>query len=147
MGILLHLQSKDKSHPIQNVQERRVQQRTQMYGMWTRKKVQRLLKMGVPKGYKHKWKYKGAWSEKKVRKGLWRFRFRATKSHKGRRGEGNFGVGTKGAWKIKGIQYIRKISPNAYQTELIGTKTPMKFYVRKKKQNKRYRRRKYKQRY
>lgn len=85
---------------------------------------------GVPSGYRHLWGYKGRWDEKKTRKGLWKFVFKATKSHRGRRSEGNFGVGTTGAWKIQGIQYIKKISPNSYQTKLIGTKKPLKFNVK-----------------
>ena len=69
------------------------------------------MKKGIKAGYIHNWKYKGAWNEKKIRKGLWRFSFRATKSHRGKRSEGNFGVGTKGAWRIKGMQYIKKNQP------------------------------------
>lgn len=83
---------------------------------------------GVPKGYKHIWGYKGVWNERKTRKGLWKFTFKATKGHK-HKGIGSFGVGTTGAWKIKGVQYIKKISPNKYQTKLVGTKIPLKFNV------------------
>lgn len=96
--------------------------------------------LGVPKGYQHSWKYNGRWNEKKIRKGLWKIRFRATKSRGGSKKLGSFGIGTKGAWKISGIQYIKKIGPRKYQTTLIGTKKPLKFYVKKpyKGRGKRY---------
>lgn len=86
---------------------------------------------GVKAGYKHNWKYKGAWKERKIRTGLWKFTFRATKSHKGSRSYGSFGKGTTGAWKINAIQRIRKISPNAYQTTMTGTKKPLRFNIKK----------------
>lgn len=97
---------------------------------------------GVKAGYKHIWKYKGRWNEKKIRKGLWKFTFQATKSKKGKRKIGNFGIGTTGAWKITGIQYIKKTSPTSYQTKLIGTKKPIKFNIKKPK-NKRWKRKTY----
>ncbi len=86
----------------------------------------------VPKGFRHLWKYKGRWDEEKVKPGLWKFRFTATKG-KASSKLGNFGVGTKGAWKIRGTQYIEKIGVGKYQTMLVGTKRPMKFYVKKPK--------------
>ena len=85
---------------------------------------------GVPKGYKHNWKYTGRWKEKKVKKGLWKIDFKATKSRKTAKSMGSFGIGTKGAWKIKGIQYIRKTGKGKYQTRLIGVKKPMRFYLK-----------------
>lgn len=87
---------------------------------------------GVPKGFVHDWTYRGHWHEKKIRPGLWRFRFRATKNRKADR-MGSFGIGTKGAWKIKGTQYIRKTGRGKYQTDFIGTKRPLKFYIKSKK--------------
>lgn len=84
---------------------------------------------GVPAGYRENWKYVGRWSERKVRKGLWKFRFRATKRRKAR-SYGNFGKGTTGAWKINGIQYIKKTGKGEYQTDFRGTKRPLKFNVR-----------------
>jgi len=85
---------------------------------------------GVPPGYKENWNYKGRWSEKKLRKGLWKFRFRATKRRKARN-FGNFGVGTTGAWKINGVQYIRKTGLGEYQTDFRGYKRPLRFNVKK----------------
>lgn len=82
-------------------------------------------------GTKKNWTYRGRWNEKKVKKGLWKFVFTATKRRKATKGYGNFGKGTKGAWKIEGIQYIEKTGPGSYQTKLVGTKKPLKFYVKK----------------
>lgn len=93
---------------------------------------------GVPKKYRHVWKYKGRWDETKLRPGLWKFKFNATKRHK-HKSMGSFGIGTTGAWKIKGIQYIKKTGRDTYQTRLIGTKKPLKFHVKKPyKKYKRY---------
>lgn len=92
---------------------------------------------GVPKGYRHIWKYKGRWDEKKVKPGKWNFTFKATKGRK-HKGIGRFGVGTKGAWKIRGTQYIKKTGRDTYQTKLVGTKVPLKFYVKKPKKRKVY---------
>lgn len=88
-------------------------------------------RQGVPKGYKHKWTYRGNWNEKKIKKGLWKIDFKATKTRQGAKGWGTFGRGTKGAWYIKGIQYIKKTGINKYQTRLIGTKKPLRFYIKK----------------
>lgn len=91
------------------------------------------MRKGVPKGYRHIWKYKGRWDEKKLRKGLWKFTFTATKGHKGKKTYGKFGKGTKGAWLIRGIQYITKTGKGTYQTRLVGTKKPLKFHIKKRK--------------
>lgn len=72
------------------------------------------------------------WDETKKRKGLWKFRFRATKNRRAK-GMGSFGIGTRGAWKIKGIQYIKKTGRGRYQTFLVGTKKPLKFYVKSRR--------------
>lgn len=93
------------------------------------------MKRSVPKGFKHVWGYHGRWKERKVRKGKWSFVFTATKGKRARR-MGSFGIGTKGAWRINGIQYIKKIGKGRYQTKLVGTKRPLRFYV--KKTRKRY---------
>lgn len=84
--------------------------------------------MSVPKGFVHDWTYRGHWHERKVRPGLWRFRFDATKFRKAR-SYGSFGKGTTGAWKIAGIQRITKTGKGRYQTRFIGTKKPLKFKV------------------
>lgn len=88
--------------------------------------------MVVPKGYKHNWAYHGAWKEKKIRPGLWTFTFQATK-HRKAKNIGEFGIGTTGAWKIQGIQYIKKTGTGKYQTKLIGTKKPLQFNIKKPK--------------
>lgn len=93
------------------------------YGKYTNRK-------GVPPGYKEDWAYRGRWSERKLKPGLWKFRFRATKRRKAN-DYGNFGKGTKGAWKINGVQYIKKTGLGKYQTDFIGYKKPLKFYVKK----------------
>lgn len=91
----------------------------------------------VPAGYKENWKYVGRWSERKVKKGLWKFRFRATKRRRAK-SYGNFGRGTKGVWAIKGKQYIRKTGKGEYQTDFIGTKRPIKFNVVKTRKWRKY---------
>ena len=53
---------------------------------------------GVPPGYREIWGYRGRWDERKIRKGLWKFRFRATKRRKSK-SYGSFGKGTKGVWQ------------------------------------------------
>lgn len=85
---------------------------------------------GVPTGYKENWAYHGRWTEKKLRKGLWKFTFRATKRRKAK-SYGSFGKGTTGIWAIKGKQYIKKTGKGKYQTKFIGTKKPINFKIRK----------------
>lgn len=92
---------------------------------------------GVRPGYRENWKYTGRWSERKVRPGLWKFGFRATKRRRAN-SFGSFGRGTTGAWKINATQYIRKTNKGEYQTYMRGTKRPIFFNVRKP-----YRRRSY----
>lgn len=105
------------------------------------------MKKGVPSGFRHKWSYlKSLWNEKKVRPGLWKFNWKATKRKRSRKW-GNFGKGTKGAWKINAIQYIVKTGKGKYQTKMIGTKKPLKFYVKKPKNKKRKYSRKYRRSY
>lgn len=94
-------------------------------------------KRGVPKGFRHNWTYRGHWDETKVKPGLWKFRFKATKRQHAR-GMGNFGIGTTGAWEIKAKQYIKKTGKGKYQTEMIGTKKPLKFHVKKRRYWKMY---------
>lgn len=84
---------------------------------------------GVPSGYREIWNYRGKWDERKLRKGLWAFRFRATKRRKSN-SLGNFGVGTKGIWDIRARQYIVKTNKGEYQTYMIGYKRPIMFKVR-----------------
>lgn len=91
---------------------------------------------GVPPGYTENWAYHGRWSEKKIKKGLWKFRFRATKRRRATT-FGSFGVGTTGAWSIKGIQYIKKTNKGEYQTDFRGTKVPIRFNVKRPRRNRR----------
>lgn len=86
----------------------------------------------VPSGYQENWAYRGRWSEKKLRKGLWKFTFKATKNRRAK-SYGNMGKGTTGAWKIDAIQYIRKTGKGRYETTMKGTKKPLKFTVRHKR--------------
>lgn len=99
---------------------------------------------GVPKGFRHNWGYHGHWDERKIKKGLWKFKFRATKSRKTAKSMGSFGIGTTGAWDIKARQYIKKTGLGKYQTTMIGTKRPLKFKVRKPyRKKRRYKGRRY----
>jgi len=88
--------------------------------------------LGVPAGYREIWNYKGRWDERKIRKGLWIFKFGATKSRKSR-SLGNFGVGTTGRWKIVAIQDIKKVGRGKYKTLMRGFKKPVFFKVRRPK--------------
>lgn len=92
---------------------------------------------GVPPGYKENWAYRGRWSEKKIKKGLWKFIFKATKNRKAKT-YGSFGKNTTGAWKIQGIQYIKKTGKGRYQTTFKGTKKPIYFNVKKTTKKKRH---------
>lgn len=91
---------------------------------------------GVPSNYREIWNYKGKWDETKLKKGLWKFRFVATKRRKAN-SYGSFGKGTTGAWKINGIQYIRKTGKGEYQTDFRGYKKPI-FFIVKQPQKRRY---------
>lgn len=84
---------------------------------------------GVPKGYRHNWKYKGHWRERKTGRGKWDVDFTARKSRKGS-GRGGLPVGSEVTWKIEGYQTARKVSGRTYATRyrarkrLVGVKTP-----------------------
>lgn len=101
---------------------------------YRKKKWNRRYRKGVPKNFKHIWGYHGRWSERKVRPSLWRFKFVATKNKRAR-SMGNFGKGTKGAWNIKARQYITKTGLGRYQTTMVGTKRPIKFFVKRPRRN------------
>jgi len=73
-------------------------------------------KRGVPAGYKHIWGYRGVWTERKGKDGIWRGNFRATKGHKGRKSYGNFKKGFKIKWKLWGTQTATKTGKGTYQT-------------------------------
>lgn len=101
-----------------------------------RKKLKRYFKgkkvSGVPLNYPEDWAYRGHWKEKKIKPGIWKIDFRATKRRKAR-GYGGFGKGTKGRWKINAIQYITKTGKGKYQTRMKGTKKSLGFKVKKPK--------------
>lgn len=87
---------------------------------------------GVPSGYYEDWLYVGRWKERKLRKGLWAGRFKATKTRKNFvRGWGSFGKGTHGRWKIIGVQDIKKIGKKKYATDFKFIKKPVYFIVKK----------------
>ena len=86
---------------------------------------------GVPIGYRENWTYRGRWGEKKIsNKGVWKGEFRATKRRKSR-GYGGLGKGTKGKWKIWGIQYVKKTGKGQYQTVFKFKKKSLGFKVKK----------------
>ena len=97
-----------------------------------RRKRRKFSSSGVPAGYREDWAYHGHWGERKLRKGLWKFNFNATKRRRAN-SYGNFGKGTKGAWRINGIQYIEKTGKGKYQTRFVGYKRPLRFYVKNPK--------------
>lgn len=84
---------------------------------------------GVKKGFKHNWKYKGHWKEKKVGKGIWRIDFRATKGRKAR-SYGGYAKGSRLKWKINATQYAIKTGKGTYQTRMIGTKRLIQAKIR-----------------
>lgn len=77
---------------------------------------------GVPTGYQHSWFYKGRWNERKVGRGRWKFRFRATKT-RGGSSKGGFRRGQRIVWRISGYQTATKIGGRTYLTDFQGTKT------------------------
>lgn len=89
---------------------------------------------GVKAGYREVWGYRGRWDETKLRKGLWKGRFRATKRRKAR-SYGSFGKGTKGEWFIWGKQKIIKTNKGEYQTIFDFYKKPIWFKVKKPRKN------------
>lgn len=97
------------------------------------KKQRKYKKRGVPPGYKHVWRYKGVWREKKLPGGTWKISFKATKGKKSH-SYGQFKKGFKVVWKIKGIQTAEKIAPGRYQTHLIATKKRIKSGYKRRKQ-------------
>lgn len=76
---------------------------------------------GVPRGYRHFWKYKGIWKERKKPDGSWKIDFRASKGKKSK-GYGNFKKGFRIHWRINADQYAVKTGKGTYQTRMIGTK-------------------------
>lgn len=89
---------------------------------------------GVPAGYFEDWKYVGRWKERKLKKGLWMGRFRATKKRMQHvRGFGSFGVGTRLRWKIFGYQDAIKVAKDKYLTDYKFFKKPVYVIVRKPK--------------
>lgn len=83
------------------------------------------MKKAVPKGYKHIWKYKGVWKERKGKQGVWNVDFKATKGKKSK-SYGNFKKGFKILWGIKGTQTAIKTGKGQYQTRLKAKKWKIK---------------------
>lgn len=102
----------------------------------TWKEIKMKYKRGVPKGYKHKWKYStGPWNERKVGPGKWVFSWTATK---GRRVRAKYHPGapprgSKVTWRINAIQTAYKTDANHYITRMKGTKRLVKMYRPRKK--------------
>lgn len=82
-------------------------------------------KRGVPPKFRHIWKYKGVWNERKNKDGTWNVDFKATKGKKSK-SYGQFKKGFKIKWGIKGVQYAKKINKGKYQTRLIAKKWRIK---------------------
>lgn len=91
---------------------------------------------GVPSGYRENWAYHGRWSEKKIRPGLWKGTYTATKRRRAN-SYGNFGKGTFIKWKLYGYQTAVKVGKGIYQTVFKFYKRPVKVKVRRTR--KRYR--------
>lgn len=80
--------------------------------------------MPVKVGYKNIWGYHGRWTETKIKKGLWKFRFVATKNKRASR-YGPIGFGDQIHWGFRRVnQKVRKTGKGKYQTVLTG----LKFY-------------------
>ena len=79
-------------------------------------------KKGVPINYKHHWRYKGHWHERKVAPGRWQFTYTATKTRAGSP-RGGLRPGQKVIWNIRGTQIAQKVSGRTYKTTLTGVKT------------------------
>lgn len=78
--------------------------------------------MSVKSGYRHIWGYKGVWREYKIRPGVWRFVFKATK-RKRSKNYGSFGRGSKVEWRFGRVkQRAQKTKRGTYETVLTGYK-------------------------
>jgi hypothetical protein len=78
--------------------------------------------MAVWTGYKNLWGYHGVWSEKKIKKGVWTFRFVATKNRKAR-AYGSIKYGDEIHWRFRNVnQRVRKIGKGKYKTVMTGMK-------------------------
>lgn len=82
------------------------------------------------KGSRHNWTYRGHWYERKVKPGVWRFRFGATKFQKPRKGVGK---GSKYVWRIKATQRAVKTQSGRYRTRMHGFKSLIKATPRRRK--------------
>lgn len=90
-----------------------------------------MAKHGVPKGYKHHWKYKGKWSERKIAPKTWKITFKATK-RKRSNSYGGYGKGTKVSWRLHNVkQHVIKTGKGTYQTILTGIKKLAKARIKK----------------
>lgn len=88
---------------------------------------------GVKTGYVHDWTYKGHWQERKIKPGVWKINFEATKGKKHSK-MGTLKPGTKITWKFKNMkQTAIKIGKGKYQTRLTGYKYLAKIKPRRNK--------------
>lgn len=77
----------------------------------------------VPRGYRHDWRYRGRWRERKVGRGKWKFDFRARKSRSvPAKSMGSVKKGDKITWRVRGTQTVTKVSKDQYSTRLVGSK-------------------------
>lgn len=91
---------------------------------------------GVPKGFKHKWKYTTSyWNEIKVSPRKWLFTFYQTKYRKGRKAKYGSGIPLRGRihWKLNAHQYALKTSPNSYKLITKGSKRLVRYQKPKRK--------------
>lgn len=78
--------------------------------------------MGVWTGYRAKWRYRGLWTEKKIRPGVWKFKFVATKGRPAK-GYGSIARRDEINWSFGRVnQRVRKIGKGRYQTVMTGYK-------------------------
>lgn len=90
-----------------------------------------MARRGVPKGYVHNWSYRGRWWEKKIKPGVWKVVFRATKRNKS--GRGGPKPGFRIVWGFRNVkQKAVKTGRGQYQTVLTAQKYVKKVPRRKK---------------
>ena len=78
--------------------------------------------MAVRKGYKANWKYVGRWYERKIRPGVWKFAFVATKKRRAK-SYGSIKRNDEINWTFGKVrQRVRKVGKGRYQTRLTGYK-------------------------
>lgn len=82
-------------------------------------------------GGSHHWRYGGGhWYEKKVRPGVWKFRYSSRKYQRPRPGVRS---GSRYKWKINAVQYARKERSGRYSTHMVGQKKLIRARVKKRR--------------